>query len=238
MALHLIQDIITLAFAIPVLVTLMYWYFSRSNKNSRRDLALANIGAVFFVVVSAAYYLTGVDNRALVDGQLVQWERPLFTAAIVLPTMIAAGLFLAVDYHATLLFLSFAIASLTAWEFGTLGGSLANMKTDGWWFLWGLTGTLFLLVSQAAFMMRDRDRRGWAVISLGIVASIFYGAAWLLGPEFTQSFGNNTQAWIALPADVLFVLMNLGMSVMQGEEDSIWNKAKQVLKERRMNGDA
>ena len=238
MALHLIQDIITLAFAIPVLVTLLYWYFTRTNKNSRRDLALANIAAVFFVVVSASYYLTTIDNRTLVDSVLVQWERPLFTAAIVLPTMIGAGLFLAVDYHAMLLFLAFASASLVAWEFGAIGGALADMKTDGWWFMWGLAGTLFLLVSQAAFMMRDRDRRGWAVISLGIVASIFYGAAWLLGPEFTQSFGNNTQAWIALPADVLFVLMNLGMSVMQGEEDSIWNKAKQAIKERRMAGDA
>lgn len=224
MPLHLIQAILTLAFSGPALILFIVWWFMRPNKNNRKDLLAATIGVALLLTLEHIYYIVGPDNRKDVDGVLVQFERPIWVGIRAIPLMIGVGLFLAADYHAILLYMFFAVSATAAWEAGALGGSLANMAPDGYWFCWGLVAMFLCLCGKAFFMQRNKDKKGWLIILLGVCFSAFYGASWLLGPMFTQTFGNNTEAWIVLPGDILTAVLCILMNVLQGEEDSIWNK--------------
>lgn len=204
-------------------------YCALFRKGHQRSLAFASLIAVVTFGVQYAYYLCG-DNRTTVDSEPIQWERPLFIGVSGVATAVSIGI--SVFAHENLILAQAGLTAATAgfMEFLYIGGTAADKRQDGYWFVLMLTSMFFLLGFQIWSIQRNKDYITWPLILLAGAMAGLVGCSALFGRAFLAILSGNAEDWLILiPSVVLFGFLHLAMNLSPGEKDFVVQKARKAV---------
>lgn len=218
------------ALIVSATISIFLVYCALFRKGHQRSLAFASLIAVVTFGVQYAYYLCPGDNRVIVDSEPIQWERPLFIGVSGVATAVAIGI--SVFAHENLILGQAGLTAATAafMEFLYIGGTVADKRQDGYWFVLMLTAMFFLLGFQIWSIQRNKDYIAWPLILLAGAMAGLIGCATLFGRAFLATLSGNAEDWVILiPSVFLFGFLHLAMNLSPGEKDFVVQKARRAV---------